>query len=93
MICLSNSISYFVDFEPIQQYRECASSVISDGKAYVLGGYFNSTYLRSCEVYDIENNEWSDITPMAAPRYQTGAAILNRYVCQIGPVSTLTWLT
>eukprot|EP00794_Sanderia_malayensis_P005467 gene5467-6150_t len=71
-------------FEHIKQYRQCASSVINDGKAYIFGGYFDSTFLSSCEVYDIDNNTWSTIASMNRQRYQTGAAVLNRWIFVCG---------
>ena len=71
---------FTLGFAPIKQHRENASCVIVDERIYVFGGYHDSTFLGQCEVYDIEKNSWSEITPLSAPRYQTGAAVIDRYM-------------
>ena len=74
-----NNFLFFLGLEPIIQHRENASCAIFDGMIYIFGGYHDTTFLAQCEVYDIANNKWSEIAPLSCARYQTGAAVLNRY--------------
>ena len=72
-------LDFLLGLAPISQYRENASCSIVDGMIYIFGGYYDTTFLSQCEVYDIANNKWDEIASLPFARYQTGAAALNRY--------------
>jgi autotransporter-associated beta strand protein len=53
------------------------TSGTNSGKVLVVGGYNNSTYVSSCELYDPTANTWSAATSLASVRGNHTATILN----------------
>ena len=80
---INNSTDKLTETAPIIERRQDAMVSVVDNKIYLIGGYQGSVFLASCEVYDIEGNNWDFVSPMPRPRYQAGCAVLNRkiYVC------------
>ena len=67
--------------------RKEHASVFLNNSVYVIGGYDgkNSSFLNSCEQYDLEKNEWKMVSPMMLAKCAFGATTMNdRYIYTIG---------
>ena len=72
---------------PIPTERWNLTSVVVDGKIYVIGGQEGvSPYeaLPTVEVYDPTTNTWEVKTPMSTPRWGVIAAVVNDKIYAIG---------
>ena len=64
------------DRAPLRDYRFQAQGVSTQGKIFVFGGYRGFQYpARSCEVYNIEADQWHFIANLTVPRV-TGKMVL-----------------
>lgn len=61
---------------PMSTPRAAACAVTWHGRAFVFGGYRDSTVLSSAECFDPNLNRWSVIAPMHSPRFSASAVAL-----------------
>ncbi|CAF4748818.1 unnamed protein product, partial [Rotaria sp. Silwood2] len=52
------------------------ASILSNGKVLIAGGYGNSGYLNSAELYDLSTGVWTKIGNMSVERYAPAASRL-----------------
>lgn len=69
--------------EDIPTPRGMVSSVIADGKIYVMGGGQKEGYSNKVEIYDIKTNKWKEGTPMEIGK-STDIVYYNDYIYAIG---------
>lgn len=74
---------------PMAEKRGCACGIHLNGKIYVFGGTvdaFSRQSKRSCELYDVANDQWHSMPPMRIPRFHAGAALLRDCVYVMGGI-------
>lgn len=77
--------------EPMSEKRGCASGIYLNGKIYIFGGTvdaFSRQAKRSCEIYDVWNNQWHPLPPMRIPRFHAGAVLMRDCVYVMGGIGT-----
>jgi hypothetical protein len=68
---------------PMLAARYAHASVYFEDFLYVLGGY-TSTYTQRCERYDLQQNRWSEVTPLPAALCQLGVVLMQRHIYALG---------
>ena len=67
--------------------RKEHAAVINEHFVYVMGGYdgVQNIFLNSCEVYNIQNNEWRYFAPMNISKCAFSATVVNKkYIYTFG---------
>jgi N-acetylneuraminic acid mutarotase len=75
----------------MSEKRGCACGIHLNGKIYIFGGTvdaFSRQAKRSCEVYDIWNNQWYPLPAMRIPRFHAGAVLMRDCVYVMGGIGT-----
>jgi hypothetical protein len=65
----------------------------SDQHIYAVGGYDSTYQLSSVERYDIETNQWEEISRMNRPRSALSVVMLNNKIYALGEVPFLLTLS
>ena len=71
----------------MNQMRKEHAAVINEHLVYVMGGYdgVQNIFLNSCEVYNIQNNEWRYFAPMNISKCAFSATVVNKkYIYTFG---------
>ncbi len=68
------------------------SGVMAPTKIYYIGGYSAGTFSDKTQIYDIENNSWSEGPKMSSARAYLGLAIVNDVVYAVGGFDGANWL-
>lgn len=71
----------------MNQMRKEHAAVINDNFVYVMGGYdgAQNIFLNSCEVYNIQKNDWTYFTPMNISKCAFSATVVNKkYIYTFG---------
>ena len=71
----------------MNQMRKEHAAVINDNFVYVMGGYdgVQNMFLNSCELYNIQTNEWKYFAPMNISKCAFSATVVNKkYVYTFG---------
>ena len=63
--------------------KDYAGSVFKNQKVYIFGGYYKSA-LRSCEMFDLKNREWSETHLLPQASHAITAACLNKEIILSG---------
>ena len=67
----------------MQQERENAFGVATEGKIFLTGGFFQDT-LKTCEMYNISTNEWQLIGSLNLPRFDGSMVCLKGTLYALG---------
>lgn len=71
----------------MSQMRKEHAAVINENLVYVMGGYdgVQNIFLNSCEVYNMQNNEWKFFAPMNISKCAFSATVVNKkYIYTFG---------
>ena len=71
----------------MNQMRKEHAAVINENLVYVMGGYdgVQNMFLNSCEVYNINSNEWKYFAPMNISKCAFSATVVNKkYIYTFG---------
>ena len=69
------------------------TGVMAPQKIYYVGGYSSGTFSDKTQVYDIEQNVWSESAKMPTPRAYLGLAVVNDVVYAVGGFEGANWLS
>ena len=72
----------------ISVFRTGAEAVLQKGNMVVLGGFDDTSYLNSAEVYSFSTNTWSSLTSFRVARQFFGAAVVKNFIFIAGGRST-----
>lgn len=66
--------------------------VMAPEKIYYIGGYSSGTFSDKTQVYDVEQNVWSESAKMPTPRAYLGLAVVNDEIYAVGGFDGANWL-
>jgi N-acetylneuraminic acid mutarotase len=71
---------------PLLRQQNEATSVVLDGRIYVMGGFGlgSDEPIARVQIYDVARGEWSLGTPLPEPVHHAGAAIVGGKIYQVG---------
>jgi len=71
---------------PLLRQQNEASTVVLDGRIYVMGGFGlgSDEPIARVQIYDVAKGEWSLGTPLPEPVHHAGAAIVGGKIYQVG---------
>jgi hypothetical protein len=92
MDAMQFAYSEFTQQAPLTYGAADATSVIYDGKIYVIGGYGvnATTYLTYVQIYDPTTNTWSQGTPITTGEWGAGGAVYNGKIYVFGGATLAT---
>jgi N-acetylneuraminic acid mutarotase len=68
------------------------SGIVAPAKIYYIGGYSSGTFSDKTQIYDIENDSWSEGPKMSTSRAYLGLTVLNDVIYAIGGFDGANWL-
>jgi N-acetylneuraminic acid mutarotase len=71
---------------PLLRQQNEATTVVLDGRIYVMGGFGLGTDepIARVQIYDVAKDEWTPGTPLPEPVHHAGAAIVGGKIYQVG---------
>ena len=79
--------SKWEEIADMQQERECAFGVATQGKIFVAGGQGRLGFLlKTCEMYNISTNEWQFIKSLNSPRRLGSMVCVNGTLYVLGGI-------